>query len=56
MISLSVFASGGGALYQHTRPSPELLLNHMFTLCCLSWISFLPPFLSTAPSRAPPFP
>lgn len=52
MILLSVFASGHEALYQHISPSPDLLFNPVFTLCCLSWISFLPSTLPSPVHRA----
>lgn len=46
----------------HLPPSPNLLFNHLFTLCCLSrislslYLSLPPPFLFIMPFRAWPLP
>lgn len=43
--SFSPFSAASGLKTCPPRaclPSPALLLSHMFTLCCLSWISSLP--------------
>lgn len=53
MILLRVFVSGHESLYQNICPSPDRLFNHMFTLSCLSRISFLPLCLPTSCSSRP---